>query len=865
MRAAAANAASVGQIVKLAGETGIGKSWLVRRFLEQINGTALAAVGQCVALSSPRPLAALAEMSDAFGKSFAMRLSAAFTAADPVGHCLDAIGTLPHGSVLVFEDVHEADVQLCDLLRLLCRRIAESRLLLVMTFRPAALANNTGLKDVLADCPTPVTSRINIPPLGAADIRQICRQLDVDSAELVARCGGNPFLLVELADFARRGDTTLPPAIAKATARCLRQLRPGERKWIELLAITPPPFQPSLVKVLSQAFELRLSDVPADCELLRTEHTLEFRSPVQRDAVLSDLSAFQRMEMERDVLEALANAGYDGTNPESFLQLALACDLSAEVARVAMAGAAAAEARGELRQCVDLLEQSLPHAQQIDPQIHGMLLEAWACRRAVLDGISDDTIARVRKNIPYWEKLGLPDAAASTCLLMARLHRYRAEAKLADGYFDRALSGSAQTEGQTLARVQAEKAMIACVSGDLDQARAARAKAQDALPTDADALASLHVRFASAATDLAEGRYRNGMRLLEACYRAASRTDQHELAARMMLEGCDVALLHFDLPRAEAWMAHPNPLTDGFDANCWRSALAGRQAIIMLHKGELHSAVEMAEEALAIDTMPPAFTVHARTALIAGRARLTAMDVEQDLQQCETIAGKLGDTRLSLWIRTLLAENAMLVRGNRPTSLAQVPSPNSAIAHAAYLQRMQSLWSAPADASSSSEHQTSGNTEVSAIPADWQRLGYPFEAAVSRVLSGEDDPARTLKLSLAELAEMGALSGVHFVQQRAAEANIVLGTTGRKRGPYRAARAHPLGLTRREVDILKMIVEGAPNRDIAARLNRSLRTIEHHVSNILGKMSMESRVQAALHAITNPSILENGDDDGNER
>lgn len=865
MHAAASNAASAGQIIKLVGETGIGKSWLVRRFLEQINGIALAAVGQCVALSSPRPLAALAEMSDAFGKSFAARLSAAFTATDPVGHCLDAISTLPHGSVLVFEDVHEADVQLCDLLRLLCRRIAESRLLLVMTFRPAALANNNGLKDVLADCPTPHTSRINVPPLGASDIRQICRQLDVDSADLIARCGGNPFLLVELADFARRGDTALPPAIAKATARYLRQLGPGERKWVELLAITPPPHHASLVKILSQAFELRLSDIPADCELLRTEQTLEFRSPVQRDAVLSDLSAFQRMEMEREVLDALVKAGYDGTNPESFLQLALACDLSAEVARVAMAGAAAAEMRGELRQCVHLLEQALPHAQQIDPQIHGMLLEAWACRRAVLDGISDDTIARVRKNIPYWEQLSLPDAAASTCLLMARLHRYRAEAKLADGYLDRAVSSFSPSNGQGLARALAERAIIACASGELDAAHTACAKAQVALPTDADPIARLHIRFAHAATDLAEGRYRNGMRLLEACYRAAERLEQHELAARMMLEGCDAALLHFDLPRAATWMAHPNTLADGFDANCWKSALTGRRAIIALHKGELQRAVDLADEALAIDTMPPAFTVHARAALIAGRGRLAAVDVEQDLLECDAVAGRLGDTRLSLWIRALLAENAMLVQGIRPIDLARLPSANSAATHAEYLQQVQGIWSAAADANNSSGRQTKNNSEFGAAPADWQRLGYPFEAAVSRVLSEEEDPARSLRLALAELADIGAISGVNFVQQQAAEANIILGTTGRKRGPYRAARAHPLGLTRREVDILKMIVEGAPNRDIAARLNRSLRTIEHHVSNILGKMSMESRVQAALHAITNPSILENGDDEGNER
>ena len=77
-----------------------------------------------------------------------------------------------------------------------------------------------------------------------------------------------------------------------------------------------------------------------------------------------------------------------------------------------------------------------------------------------------------------------------------------------------------------------------------------------------------------------------------------------------------------------------------------------------------------------------------------------------------------------------------------------------------------------------------------------------------------------------------------------------------KRGPYTDARAHPFGLTRREVDILRMIVDGASNREIAEKLGRSLRTVEHHVSAILGKMGMESRVQAALFAVNTPDILD---------
>jgi DNA-binding NarL/FixJ family response regulator len=73
-----------------------------------------------------------------------------------------------------------------------------------------------------------------------------------------------------------------------------------------------------------------------------------------------------------------------------------------------------------------------------------------------------------------------------------------------------------------------------------------------------------------------------------------------------------------------------------------------------------------------------------------------------------------------------------------------------------------------------------------------------------------------------------------------------LSPTLHKRGPYSAARSHPCGLTRKEAEVLALLVEGASNLDIASKLKRSRRTIEHHVSAILTKMGVETRMAAVL-------------------
>jgi len=59
----------------------------------------------------------------------------------------------------------------------------------------------------------------------------------------------------------------------------------------------------------------------------------------------------------------------------------------------------------------------------------------------------------------------------------------------------------------------------------------------------------------------------------------------------------------------------------------------------------------------------------------------------------------------------------------------------------------------------------------------------------------------------------------------------------------------PDPLTHREIEVLRLIAEGLENREIAERLVLSDATVRTHVSNILGKLHLASRTQAALYAL----------------
>jgi DNA-binding NarL/FixJ family response regulator len=75
-----------------------------------------------------------------------------------------------------------------------------------------------------------------------------------------------------------------------------------------------------------------------------------------------------------------------------------------------------------------------------------------------------------------------------------------------------------------------------------------------------------------------------------------------------------------------------------------------------------------------------------------------------------------------------------------------------------------------------------------------------------------------------------------------------LGFTAIPRGPRPATRAAPAGLTAREREVLALLSEGLPDREISRRLFISERTVHHHVSAVLAKIGVSSRTAAAREA-----------------
>jgi DNA-binding CsgD family transcriptional regulator/tetratricopeptide (TPR) repeat protein len=144
-----------------------------------------------------------------------------------------------------------------------------------------------------------------------------------------------------------------------------------------------------------------------------------------------------------------------------------------------------------------------------------------------------------------------------------------------------------------------------------------------------------------------------------------------------------------------------------------------------------------------------------------------------------------------------------------------------------------------------------------AAAAAWERLGQPYRAAYAGFRQAEallagagdrDTAAEVLRRAAAITGRLGARLLDAEVQALARRARLDLAGHAATMAPGAPPAAAQLGLTRREAEVLALVAAGRSNSQIAQALFISPKTASVHVSSILAKLDVHTRVEAAAIA-----------------
>jgi DNA-binding CsgD family transcriptional regulator len=204
----------------------------------------------------------------------------------------------------------------------------------------------------------------------------------------------------------------------------------------------------------------------------------------------------------------------------------------------------------------------------------------------------------------------------------------------------------------------------------------------------------------------------------------------------------------------------------------------------------------------------------------------------------------IGDTNLrSVPLLSLLAE-ALALRGDREGA-TEAAAKLERIATASGLDRIRAVALLARARSQSSDPARAASLYEEAIGL-FDAANAPFEAAISRIELARVVMATDREAAVAEtrtaLAALDGLGATHEADRAAALLRSlgVRGQTGAK-GKDR--------LTERETEVLDLVARGMTNSEIAQRLFISQKTAANHVSNILMKLGVRSRTEAAAVAL----------------
>jgi DNA-binding CsgD family transcriptional regulator len=830
-----------GRLVFVAGEAGVGKTMLLRRFADGA-GAARLLSGGCDPLATPAPLGPFVEIAQQL-RGGAAGLIEQEGRPHEVARALLADLESGRPALVLLEDLHWADEGTIDVVAYVARRIEQVPALVLATYRDDDIAPEHPLRAMLGRLASaPGVGRLRLERLSPAAVDLLAERAGRAGNEVFSATRGNPFFVTELLA-GPAGE--VPPSLRDAVLARAAPLDAQARALLEVTALIPREAELSLLEGVSDAGLDGLERCLQVGMLEPRPQAVGFRHELARVVVAEDLGPVRASAIHRRVLRALEDAGAE---PARLVHHAEGCgDRVALLRHAASAGRRSANL-GAHREAAEQYDRALAVAESRPDIERAELLAACAIEHYLVDDPSTAIELQLRAVKLFRNRDPVKEGDALRWL--SRFYWFAGRGEDAEVAGEQAVTLLAPLDpGPELARAYSNLSQLRMLAHDAEPAIELGRRALELAERFDVTETAVHALTNIGSAETFRGNDREGRAMLEESLRRALDAGLDDDVGRAYSNLSSVAVTQRDRAAGAAYVANGLAYCEEHDLPSYGGYLRSWQARLDLESGLWSRASELVLDEL--DNPGSSVPVKIMMRVIGGLLAVRSGDEQRGrshLDEALRLASATGELQRLAPVAAARAEAAWL-RGETAEIDEATASATALAAERGQPWELGELavWRSRADLTTPSgpiappfaaelagQHRTAASL--------WDELGCPYDAALARAGSADE---RDLRAALATLQGLGALPAARIVARRLRE----LGMRDIPSGPRRGTAANPAALTARELEVLKLLADGLRNVEIAERLVLSRRTVDHHVSSVLSKLGVRNRGEAAVAAV----------------